>query len=663
MQIKFYLKIIALSFFIILPTRAWSSDNITISALESLPPLPEKFAGLSYEQRINWLKMQREKSTDDVEIYRLTREMAFQHDYNNNNELVNKICQELIPIKPDLSYRLKCLTSLKDNDEAKLVPLLELQKEAIEDNNLAVAAEALSIIAWVQSSTGDLEQAFSSYEMALPLAEIVNVYLLNDITLNLATLYIVHGDNEYVTKGIKLMLEAIKRLKLMQQEDDTATSYVQQTLAKVYFNLGIAKTFHQPDYAEALKWFQLVDPEITILRQSILVFSSLAYAELAQSELAKEQLKLSFTAPVSDLFNSDYLLCYQQLIQIKLALSYDIDRCESLSESTPLEVQHDLFQRMIDSNYEPLSLLGLKRFYALYLDRLKPLLKQNSAKSASRAELSRLQQESRLKGELIEKEKALTAAEQGKIASQKQLTIAVAAGFLLLILLVLLQLRQKQKLADQFARMSLFDSLTGLHNRHYLEQNIQREINFVKRSKDGNKYNPIAIYLFDIDHFKKVNDTYGHDVGDKVLKEFARRVNQSIRETDLFIRWGGEEFLLVARLFDTEDYHQIAQRICHAINQSEFAIEQGLSLRVTCTIGGVIYPNSPKQRLDIQWPDLIKLADNALYMGKRQQRNCWVCIDEILQPQSFPLVINQELEASIKQQLVVVNHSITNTTS
>lgn len=495
MRFKVFVIVFTLSILMLLPTSVLSADRITIENLEKLEALPAEYEAYTYAQRVEWLTNTINQSTNPVNNYRLNRELAFQHIEVSANDLADAACQSTPPEIFDLTYRFVCLSALKNNDDIKLVKLLELQKDAFTESDITIAAETLSLIAWVQSSTGDIEQAFNSYEIALPLAEQVSVYLLNDITLNLATLYIVHGDDEYVTKGINLILESINRLNIMRQEEPNAANYVARTLARIHFNLGIAYTLHRSDYKEALKWFGLIDPEVTILRESVLVFSSLAYAELGNSEQAKQYLQQSFSAPSSALFNSDYLQCYQQLIQVKLAISFEINDCEQLNENTVLEVQLDLFKRMIESSYSELSMLGLKKFYALYLNRLRPLLKQNSAKSASRAELSRLQQESRLKGELIEKEKALTAATKAKVDSQHQLTIAIILVFLLIILLVLLQLKQKQKLANQFAKLSLFDRLTGLHNRYYFEQNIEREISFVKRAKDDNKYNPIAIYL------------------------------------------------------------------------------------------------------------------------------------------------------------------------
>ena len=201
-------------------------------------------------------------------------------------------------------------------------------------------------------------------------------------------------------------------------------------------------------------------------------------------------------------------------------MNYNLERCSQLGRDTPLEVQFDIYSRLIESEIIDAKRLGYDRFYALYQNTLKSLLKQNSVKSASRSELNRLQHESRLKDQVIEREKQLAIANEEKAASQNKLTIAIVVVFLLVLLLVLLQLRQKKLLAKQYAQLSLVDGLTGLNNRRFFEQNIDRELKFVLRDNEGKEDSYLGVYIFDIDHFKKVNDNYGHDIGDVVQKNF-----------------------------------------------------------------------------------------------------------------------------------------------
>ena len=200
--------------------------------------------------------------------------------------------------------------------------------------------------------------------------------------------------------------------------------------------------------------------------------------------------------------------------------------------------------------------------------------------------------------------------------------------------------------------------LTGLNNRSYLEHNISKYIDSAVLSNRSEDTNKVAIYLFDIDKFKMINDTYGHEVGDQVLVEFSRRVKSVRRESDILARWGGEEFLLVAKLDDLDDYHGLAERIRTVVSEEEFDLPSGLKVKVSCSIGGTIYPYSPYGDAGVHWNKLIQLADLAMYYGKQHGRNCWTCIDEVTDPEQLETVLQQTLEDSLKQNSVKISSSI-----
>jgi diguanylate cyclase (GGDEF)-like protein len=159
---------------------------------------------------------------------------------------------------------------------------------------------------------------------------------------------------------------------------------------------------------------------------------------------------------------------------------------------------------------------------------------------------------------------------------------------------------------------AMTDPLTGLHNRRSFETSIE---GFVKASQFRRE--PMGLVLMDIDHFKQLNDTYGHDMGDKALAEIGLAIRQTVRESDLAVRWGGEEFLI---LFAKLHTHQQLQT---AINRVSDRIK-GIKLPdgppgMTMSIGAV-GPAIPSSRKEIaQW---IQEADRALYEAKRAGRNC-----------------------------------------
>lgn len=165
--------------------------------------------------------------------------------------------------------------------------------------------------------------------------------------------------------------------------------------------------------------------------------------------------------------------------------------------------------------------------------------------------------------------------------------------------------------AQASIEMALVDSLTGLHNRRYLELHMA---SLLERS--GRRGRPVSMMVLDIDHFKRVNDTRGHDAGDEVLRAFAARVKQVIRDCDLMCRLGGEEFVVVMPEADVGIASGIAERARAAVEAEFFAIGGGRrSIPVTVSVG-IAEANADAS------PDvLFRRADRALYRSKHEGRN------------------------------------------
>ena len=160
--------------------------------------------------------------------------------------------------------------------------------------------------------------------------------------------------------------------------------------------------------------------------------------------------------------------------------------------------------------------------------------------------------------------------------------------------------------------MAITDALTGLFNRRYMENHLGTLVEqAVARGK------PLAVLALDIDHFKSINDTYGHDAGDDVLRDFALRIKRSIRGIDLATRCGGEEFIIVMPETDMAVAASVAERLRRRIATEPFAISEGTrTIPVTLSIGIA----SLRGRDDTP-ASLLKRADQALYRAKRDGRN------------------------------------------
>ena len=165
---------------------------------------------------------------------------------------------------------------------------------------------------------------------------------------------------------------------------------------------------------------------------------------------------------------------------------------------------------------------------------------------------------------------------------------------------------------DYSLEMAVTDALTGLHNRRYMAGQLQALVN---RAVHGGS--SVAVLLMDIDHFKSVNDSFGHDAGDEVLTEFAVRLATNVRAVDLPCRMGGEEFVVVMPGAELEDAHRVAERIRRDVASAPFRIMGGReSLSITISIGvaatnGV--GDTPEQ--------LMKRADEGVYEAKAGGRN------------------------------------------
>ena len=168
----------------------------------------------------------------------------------------------------------------------------------------------------------------------------------------------------------------------------------------------------------------------------------------------------------------------------------------------------------------------------------------------------------------------------------------------------------KQKL-DYSLEMAVTDALTGLHNRRYMAGQLQALM-----SRAGHGGDPVAVLVLDIDHFKLVNDGFGHDAGDEVLREFAVRVATNVRAIDLPCRLGGEEFVVVMPGASLEDAVQVADRIRRDVGAQPFPIMGGTeALTVTVSVG-VAASTGPADTPDA----LLKRADEGVYEAKARGR-------------------------------------------
>ena len=181
------------------------------------------------------------------------------------------------------------------------------------------------------------------------------------------------------------------------------------------------------------------------------------------------------------------------------------------------------------------------------------------------------------------------------------------------ILKYLSGLDAEAKYHEEIYRMTIVDGLTQIHNKRFLQEELEREL---MRARRHNRH--LSALMFDIDHFKQINDQYGHLAGDHVLRELARVVQERIRRDEVFARWGGEEFALILPETPLEGAYQLGEDLRARIEGHRFVF-QGEQISVTISGGAALLGE------DDTSADLIKAADTKLYEAKRSGRNR-ICI-------------------------------------
>jgi diguanylate cyclase (GGDEF)-like protein len=231
--------------------------------------------------------------------------------------------------------------------------------------------------------------------------------------------------------------------------------------------------------------------------------------------------------------------------------------------------------------------------------------------------------------ELLQRENELKQAQLTGSQLQQRVWIAASAVALLTLAVagvLLHRLRSAGRRLQEgnalLQTQSERDPLTQLANRRHLQRVMQPEDGSDPPTCEG------SLLLIDLDHFKRVNDRHGHAAGDAVLVEVARRLRAALRDEDLVVRWGGEEFLVVAQAMSQDQTEALAQRLLTTIGGTAVPLPGGSDdsagapgqVHVTASIGYACFPTEPT-RLDVAWPHALDLVDTALYLAKAHGRN------------------------------------------
>jgi diguanylate cyclase (GGDEF)-like protein len=173
---------------------------------------------------------------------------------------------------------------------------------------------------------------------------------------------------------------------------------------------------------------------------------------------------------------------------------------------------------------------------------------------------------------------------------------------------------------SQLELLSVTDGLTGLYNHRHFKERLTEEVRRSQRYAD-----PVSLLMLDLDHFKQVNDKYGHPFGDVVLRGTAELLRKSIRDPDICARYGGEEFAIILPKTNIQGALALAERIFRSLRAKTYAADgvKGDPVRVTASAGIAFFPSEGVTSADV----LVQFADEALYRAKRDGRDC-ICLHQ-----------------------------------
>ena len=219
------------------------------------------------------------------------------------------------------------------------------------------------------------------------------------------------------------------------------------------------------------------------------------------------------------------------------------------------------------------------------------------------------------------------------------------------------------RLNQQLESTSHTDPLTGLWNRRFLTTQIEKEVDLVRRAyADGpgkepsDSQRPLMFLMLDLDGLKAINDVYGHTAGDRVLTQIRDIVTPLCRKSDMLIRWGGDEFLLVGRNTDAETAERLAERLRRGVVEHTFGLGGGQTARLSCSLGFALYPFLPSAPTLLDWEQVVHMADRGQYRSKEAGRNGWtgVLASPTVEPETLIRRMNEGLNQLAEERVIIL---------
>ncbi len=551
----------------------------------------------------------------------------------------------------------------KSGGEAAFAHLTKLQDKVLRSPSVSVQFRYRATLAAFYSNAAESEKALKEYFEMLKLAEQLPRRQLQarlGVWSAISALYMQLKDP---AKALTATTEALS----IASDSQAPKAIIELTIAR-----GVALSYLQRN-EEALKEYENA---LRIAKeQNLPYFVALSLFNIADQYLVKKDYKRAEENARASIAQSQLLDDEWGVVQAKVNLGLAIGGQGKVKQGAEMVLESLAKFKKVKAKSEVETILSeLSYMYehaGMYKEALETVREQQKLSDeifqSDRAKaVATLQEnfdaENRKKQiELLAKGNALKDADIKNHQLRQMVTLlaslvaALAGCFIYMLYRRSKRLNQElQAVNSQLEFHAVRDPLTGLYNRRsFIDMMASRGRVEVER-REGAYANPDCMILLDIDHFKHINDTWGHAVGDIVLKEVATRLRNVVRDDDMLMRWGGEEFLIFSPKSNPEQITSLVDRVLRTIGETAF-VHGDLSIPVTVTAGFISVPFSDVPEDVCDWERALQIADMALYLGKTHGRNRAYGLSKLLVPHEDAIpTLTHDLAAGIKQNMVEV---------
>ena len=578
-----------------------------------------------YAVRIAYLRLLR----------RVQNDAGLLRDAYEVNERIMQLAEaERDPVNIALASLVRINRQLDSNDPVAALALLETLDARYRDlGNLEFAASFEIITGMAYNAMGQFDRALHHYLRGLEIVQ-RNPGLWSpreaDIRLALARLYVNSGDpgkalettREFRAAHSALPARVSASLHFFEGRALVAANRIDEALASFDQALSLARG-NELRTLEANVLGNIADAHLKVHRYE--AAERAARLALSLSQQIQEQTSVQMAKA-----NLGFALFGQG--RMHEGLVYIDEVGEALRDKGAMAAVANL----LGEKSQALEKAGMYR-EALATTRQREQVQASLALNDRNKAISALQEQFKAKERAVQihrlrQENAVKDAEiRNRSLRQMVAWLAAALGLVLagfVFFLYQKSMRTSRRLAElneELAYRSAHDPLTGLYNRRSFQERMRH-----RGAEEAARLDAADCFtLLDIDHFKRINDLHGHAAGDAVLVEVGRRLRLAVRESDMVLRWGGEEFLVYSQGVTPSQRPLLVQRILHTISATPVLLEDGSAVEISATAGAVALPfgtdpaDSPDSAacVGVGWEQAIALADRALYKGKESGRN------------------------------------------